>query len=133
MLLQMVKFISFYGWVVFLCVCVWAHVHVPQFLYPFICGWTLRCLDSFHLLATINNAAMNVGIHVSFWISLFFFFWYIPRSRITGSCVVLFLVFLRKLFSAVAAPIYILTNSLRGSSFLHSLTNVSNFLFHVET
>ena len=56
---------------------------------------------------------------------LFFFFGYIPRSRITGSCVVLFLVFLRKLFSAVAAPIYILTNSLEGSSFLHILTSVS--------
>ena len=31
-------------------------------------------------LATVNYAAINNGVHVSFWISVFIFFRYIPRS-----------------------------------------------------
>ena len=38
-----------------------------------------------HTLATINNAVMNIGVHVSFWISVFVFFEWIARSRIAGS------------------------------------------------
>ena len=49
-----------------------------------ICWWTHRLLPC---LAIVNNAAMNTGGHVSFWISAFFFFFpgYIPRSGISGS------------------------------------------------
>ena len=39
----------------------------------------------FHTLATINNAAMNIGVHVSFQISVFGFFRYIPRRGIAES------------------------------------------------
>ena len=38
-------------------------IHVPQLLYPFICQWTWGC---FHVLAIVNIAAMNNGVHVSF-------------------------------------------------------------------
>ena len=34
---------------------------------------------------TINNAAMNTGVHVSFQISVFVFFEYIPRIETGGS------------------------------------------------
>ena len=42
-------------------------------------------LVSFHILATINNAAMNIAVHLLFQISTFVSGRYIPRSRITGS------------------------------------------------
>ena len=51
-----------------------------SFFNPFIC-WTLRL---FCILAIINNAAMNVGVHVSFQIHIFVLFGYIPRGGIAG-------------------------------------------------
>ena len=39
-----------------------------------------------HNLVIINNAAMNVDVRVSFQISIFIFFGYIPRSEIGESC-----------------------------------------------
>ena len=41
--------------------------------------------DYFHIIATVNRMAMNIGVHVSFQISAFIFFRYIPRSGIAGS------------------------------------------------
>ena len=74
MLLQMALFHSFYGWVIF------HGIYIPHFLYPFICRWTLSC---FHILAIVNSAAVNTGVHVSFRIIVLF--GYMPRSRIAGS------------------------------------------------
>ena len=37
-------------------------MYVPQLSYPFVCYWTSRLL---HDLATVNSAAMNIGLHVS--------------------------------------------------------------------
>ena len=42
-------------------------------------------LGCFHILAIINNAGMNIGVHIPFWISVFIFFRYIPRSGISRS------------------------------------------------
>ena len=75
-------------------------------------------LDCFHILAIVNNAAMNIGVHVSFWISVFVFLRYKPRSGIAGSYVGLFLVFWETsiLFSTVAVPVYIYEGSLFSTS-----------------
>ena len=89
-------FVLFYAWVVFLCVCMY---HIL-----FICWWTLSC---FHVLATVDYAAMNIGVHITcFW---FRFFIYMSRSGIVGSYSSFLSSFLRHLHT-MAAPIYIPTN-----------------------
>ena len=40
-------------------------------------------LDCFHVLAIVNSAAVNIGVHVSFRITVFV--GYMPRSGIAGS------------------------------------------------
>ena len=68
------NFIPFYGWVIFHC------IYVPHLLNPFIVDGHLGC---FHDLAIVNSAAMNIGVHVSFWIMVFS--GYMPSSEIAGS------------------------------------------------
>ena len=47
-------------------------------------------LGCFHVLAVVNSAAVNNGIHVS--LSILISSGYMPRSRIAGSCGAFFLV-----------------------------------------
>ena len=42
-------------------------------------------LDCFHVLAVVNSATVNIGVHVSFCVSVFVSFRCRPRSRIAGS------------------------------------------------
>ena len=62
-----------------------------------ICSSVDGHLSCFRVLAIVNSAAMNIGVHVSFWISVFVFFRYTPRSRIAGSYGNSIFSFLRKL------------------------------------
>ena len=52
-----------------------------------------RHLGCFYILTTVNNAAMNIGGHVSFQTSVVIFFRYIPRSELLDHMVVLVSVF----------------------------------------
>ena len=56
------------------------HVYVLYLLYPSSANGHLGC---FHVLAIVNSAAKNTGVHVSFWIIIFS--GYIPRCEISGS------------------------------------------------
>ena len=42
-------------------------------------------LSCFHILATLNNTSVNIGVHICFWISVFIFFGYMLRGGITWS------------------------------------------------
>ena len=66
-------------------------LYVPCLLYPFVCWRTLGC---FRILAV---GAMNIGVHVSFWIGVLVFFRYIPRSGIAESYGTSIFRFLRNL------------------------------------
>ena len=50
-------------------------------------------LGYFHILATVNNAAVNMLVQIPFPDSDFVYFIYVPRIRITESMVVLLLYF----------------------------------------
>ena len=55
------------------------------------------CIGCFHILAVVSNVGMNIGMHVSFQISVFYFFSDIyPEVEFLGHMVALFLIFLRK-------------------------------------
>ena len=111
------NFILFYGWVVFHCIYV-AHLYLSS---------VDEHLGCFHILATVNNASMNIGVHVSFQISVFAFFGYIyPEVELLGHMVILLLVFWETsiLFSSASTSIYIPINSIQGYPFSHILTYI---------
>ena len=53
---------------------------VPHLVHSFLCRETC---PRFHVLAPVNSAAVNTGVHVSFGAMLFSR--YMPRSGIAGS------------------------------------------------
>ena len=106
---------------ILLYVCMYVHI----FIHSLVDGHS----GCFHILAIVNNAAFNIGVHVSFQISVFIFFRQISRSELLDHMAVLFLIFRGTsiLFSIVAPPIYIPTNS----SVLFSLHPCQCLLFVV--
>ena len=66
------------------CVCVYVCVHIHTFFKnPFI----YRVKGCLHILAIANNAAINLGMQISFQVSDFVSIRYIHRSGITRSYV----------------------------------------------
>ena len=82
----MALFHSFYDWVIFHCVCV--RTQAPMCIYTYITSslsihLLMDIQGCFHVLAIINSATINIGMHVSFWITVLS--GYKPRSMIAGS------------------------------------------------
>ena len=74
MLLQMALFHSFLiGWVT-----LHGYICTTSFFYLFVDGHQ----GCFHILASMNSDAVNIGVHLSSWIVLS---GYVPRSGLTGS------------------------------------------------
>ena len=92
-------------------------VYTPHFLYPFIYWWHLL---SFHILATVNNVAMKLGCMYLFELVFPCILDIYSGVELLGHTEIPFLEFWEssKLFSTMAAPIYIPTNSEQGFCFL---------------
>ena len=71
------------------CLCAIAAVYVPHLLYLFIFWWTFRLL---FVLAIVNSAAVNIGVHMSFCIlALSGYMPSIKIARLYGSSIFSFL------------------------------------------
>ena len=94
------------------------------FIHSFVDGH----LDCFHVLAIMKSAAMNIEGTCIFLNYNFIFSGYIPESGIAESCDSSIFSFFFKgasiLFSILAAPIYISTNSVGGFPFLYTLSSI---------
>ena len=64
-------------------ICVHIYIYIYAYCIFFIHSSDDRQLYCLNILATINNAAVNIGVRVSFWITVSFR--YIPRTGIAGS------------------------------------------------
>ena len=62
-------------------VCMYTHTHHIFFTHSSVDGH----LCCFHILALVYNAMVNIGVCISFLITVITFFGYIPRSRLAGS------------------------------------------------
>ena len=70
----------------YICVYVY-YIYIHKHHIFFIHSSTDGQLSCFHILAFVNNDAVNIGVHVSFQVSVFVFlrYMYISRSVIVGS------------------------------------------------
>ena len=65
---------------------VYIHTHTHTYIYmPFLLYSSVDGhLVCFHVLAVVNSAATNIGVHVSFRIRVFIFSGYMPRSGLVS-------------------------------------------------
>lgn len=85
-------------------------MYIPHSVFSLICWWHLGHL---HLLVIVINAALNIGIQISVWVSSFSSYGYMPKNGMDEAFGNLCFTFWRmaKLFSTASAPFYIPTNS----------------------
>ena len=136
---EVIQHLSFSIWLISLSIMPLKTIHVVLFFF-FFCSWIIvyhiyhtftihlsvdKHRGCFHVLAIVRNAAADMGLQMPFWDSDFLYFRCVPRSGIAASYgVSIFNLSWGNsiLFSIVAAPTYVPTNSAWGSPFLHVLS-----------
>ena len=69
-----------------MCVCVSVHTTSSLSSHPLM---DIEHLDCFHVLAIVNSAATNIGVHISFRITVFVFSGYMLRVGLLDHMVTL--------------------------------------------
>ena len=118
----MAEFPYFYGWITFHCMYICLHIY---FMHLSINGH----LSCFHILATGNNAAINMGVYTSFQASVSIFLGKIPEAELIHHVVapICNLRNLHTIFHSGRTNVHP-TNTAQTLPFLHSLTNTCYFL-----
>ena len=85
--------ISFFIWLLFhsfcVYVCIYKYISYIFFIHSSLCGH----LGCFYILASANNASVNIGLHIPFWTTAFIFLDKYTGQKLLAYMAVLFLIF----------------------------------------
>ena len=127
-----ILFMAEYDFIVCMCVCVCIYICIDIYTYTYYIFFIHSSVDGhlgcFHILAIVNNAALNTGVHVSFQIMIFFR--HMPRNGISRSYGRYICSFLRNVYTILHSGTSLHSQQLCvGIPFLYFFLK-SQFQFH---